>query len=491
MSHFKAKSQVGTEQVLTPQDIDFGVGLLNYNPNSRLEDYHVIHHKTPSPHHELKLSTLDVSMAKNWMPFSYAFENINANPEFMNPILLMDSLSKTLDLMPAFSGRIEMEGGSPYDFFRPLGSMKLKLNNKGAWFCTEKLNFSFSEIRDKHFGKSIIPSECSFNTFMKAAILARDGLSDVPVLAIKALYFPCGSVILTAHISHLIADGRSMYEFIKLWSQVAMKRTTSPLNDCRHFGDAKELLSQEKSEQVKADFCAMSPYIPSSANVKPCCFSIHIDKLEKLKQQVNASFADGEWVSTNDIVCAMINRMVIRARKLDPDSYFSAGRTVDLRSRMGLESTAFGNYVGIHMGEKLQVRDVLNQTLAQTALTLRKFLNNYTPKKITQLIQNYSSVPPDAIPFQLAGTKCDVDFIVTSLVRFDPSQVNFDNSPGIFFSGSYYLEGGLSLNPIYRFHLSGVAVIADAHAEAFLNDSEAQEFGFLAEPMPFNLYSTN
>ncbi|KAI0239296.1 hypothetical protein L0F63_004026 [Massospora cicadina] len=487
MSHFKAKSNVISNQVLTPIDVDFSVGLLNYDPDAELEAYHVIRHNEPSQRGEIELSTLDLSMAKNWMAFTYAFENVNLKRDFMSPEMLQTSLAATLDLMPALSGRIVMDGGSPYDLFAPLGRMWLKLNNAGAWFCSRRLDFKFSEMR-VHLGKHIVPSECLFNAFMEAAILARGGHADVPLLAAKAIYFPCGSVMLTAHISHLVADGRSMYEFVKLWGQVAMRETPSPLDDCRHFGTAKQLLDEGRAKEVEAKLRALTPYVPTSDNVKPCSFSVHKNTLATLKAQINGSLPELEWVSSNDIVCAMINRMVLRARKLPRGARFSAGRTVDLRSRLGLDADSFGNFVGIHM-EELSVGFVLDQTLGQTAQTLRRSLASYTTEKVDHLIRTYSSIKRDAIPFQLAGSDCKVDFIVTSLNRFLPNLINFDDSPGLYFSGSYYLEGGLTLNPTYNSYLQGVAVVAEEHVDALVNDFEANRFGFKVVPMPFKLFT--
>ncbi|KAJ9090204.1 hypothetical protein DSO57_1004782 [Entomophthora muscae] len=263
------------KQALGFCDIDLGVGILEYG-DGPLEEYDVVRaNETCKPDTALELSALDLHMPRNWMYCNYLFENTGNHKDFMSPEKLKTSLAKALDIIPALAGRLQCDDGSPgMNFMKPRAPTRILLNNKGAWFASTTMKTPFEEMRKKHLLGSLIPSQFLFKRFIKAAIESREKNADAPLLAIKVVYFDCGSVSLTAYISHQVADGSSMNEFVRLWGQIARGVSPDPLSDSRHVVNSLPKLDHRETSEAQARFFEYKRFKLLTTDMQLCKLTI-------------------------------------------------------------------------------------------------------------------------------------------------------------------------------------------------------------------------
>ncbi|KAH0372162.1 hypothetical protein KCU65_g1295, partial [Aureobasidium melanogenum] len=145
----------------------------------------------------------------------------------------------------------------------------------------------------------------------------------IPVFAAQATLID-GGLILKICIMHLVADAKAIYEIVKTWAQ-----------NCRHLQDpstvpACEQLPLSVFERTSFDHGVKkpdahpgylvfdSPPAPPAAMFKQTfrtrVYRISAANLIKLKEDTSVGIDDGEHISTNDAVCALIWRCVLAAQ---------------------------------------------------------------------------------------------------------------------------------------------------------------------------------
>ncbi|KAG9834440.1 hypothetical protein KCU98_g12281, partial [Aureobasidium melanogenum] len=166
-----------------------------------------------------------------------------------------------------------------------------------------------------------------------AAALSQDVLCPVPVFPMHAPPIPVfaaqatlvdGGVILNICIMHLVADARAIYEILKTWAQ-----------NCRHLQDPSMVptceqlplsVFEKKSFEHGAEtpdahpeyLIFDSPPAPPPAMFRQTfrtrVYRIPAANLIKLKEDASFGMDDGEHISTNDAVCALVWRCVLAAQ---------------------------------------------------------------------------------------------------------------------------------------------------------------------------------
>ncbi|KAJ9090202.1 hypothetical protein DSO57_1004780 [Entomophthora muscae] len=468
-----------TKQLISASEVDPKLGLQDYS-QGQLEDYSVVCHNEPfESGSTLELSVLDIIMPRNWIPFTYAFENTAKHHNFMNPDNLKASLAKALAMVPSLAGRLQCDDGTAgMDLTKPRAPTRILLNNKGAWFASTTMKTSFSDMRSKYFKTALIPAQFLFNRFIKAAADPNNG--DVPLLAVKAVYFECGSVSLTVYINHFVCDGRGMYEFVRLWGQLNRGMIPDPLVDSRHIVLGIPKLDSEEIAAAQARFLKSKPFQPSMTDMQLCRVSIPDPLLKTLKQEINAKLAP-EWISSDDLYFCVLRRMLHRARKSQAAPYYI--RTVDIRSDLGLDNSAFGNFVNGHLEGPFEMDNLLNLPLEEAVYKMRSELKSFKEERVPKAVREFVSVHVSLAPDQLNDIIGSRDIGSTSLASLIPSRIDFQGSPAIYFFGCYYLSGIITINPVVDGHFNGVIGIEEPFLHDFVNDPEAKHLGFTVLPL--------
>ncbi|KAJ9090209.1 hypothetical protein DSO57_1004787 [Entomophthora muscae] len=467
-------------------DCDFGYGLSDYS-NQPKEQYDVVRHDLLcDPNANLELSALDMCMPRTWFPLTYAFENKDKKADFMSPEKLKASLAKALAIVPAFSGRLTCEsGGSAFDFFMPKARTHVQLNNKGAWFATDTMKTPFSDMRTKYLGKALLPGQFFFNRLQKEILEAKHGNADVPLLAIKAIYFDCGSVIMTVYFHHLICDGTGIHKFMRVWGQLTRGVTPDPLTDSRHLVSKVPKLNAEEAAIVQCQFEREMPPQPNMSDMMLCDVSIPDSRLKELKNEINAKIAP-QFVSSDDLYFTILARMLLRSRNNGEDPKYV--RTANIRKKLGLNESDFGNFVGVLREGPVKLDIILNSPLEEAVLYNRKALLDFHAKKVIRTVREYVSVDVSAVPEQLNNIDGSRDLGATSLAGFLPEKLDFDNSPASYLFGCYYYNGAFTILPIFDGKFNGVACVDKDILDAFIFDPEAKKLGFTVTLMKKYLF---
>ncbi|KAJ9090221.1 hypothetical protein DSO57_1004799 [Entomophthora muscae] len=469
------------KQTVSFTECDFGFGLADYSGQPE-EEIQVVCHDLPcDPNATLELSALDMCMPRTWMPFTYAFENTKNQPDFMSPEKLKASLAKALAIVPALSGRLTCEsGGSAFDFFMPKARTHIQLNNKGAWFATDNMKTPFSDMRYKYLGKVLLPGQFLFNRLQATILKAKQGKHDVPLLGIKAVYFNCGSVVMTVYTNHLVCDGTGMHRFMHVWGQLTKGDTPDPLTDSRHFVAKVPRLEHKDAAEAQCRFEQEMPPHPLLTDMVICDISIPNTRLKALKDEINAKIAP-EWVSSDDVYFTVLTRMLLRSRNNGVEPLFV--RTANIRKKLGLNESDFGNFVGVLRDGPVKMDTILNSPLEEAALYNRRTLQDFLGKKVIRSVREYVSVDISTVPEQLNNIVGARDLGVTSLAGFCPKLIDFDNSPAFYFFGCYYYNGAFVINPIFDGRFNGAMCVDESIVDTFTCDPEAKHLGFEITPM--------
>ncbi|KAJ9090205.1 hypothetical protein DSO57_1004783 [Entomophthora muscae] len=474
-------SKLHEKQALSFCDIDLGVGILEYG-DGPLEEYDVVRaNETCKPDTALELSALDLYMPRNWMYCNYLFENTGNIKDFMSPEKLKTSLAKALDIIPALAGRLQCDDGSTgMNFMKPRAPTRILLNNKGAWFASTTMKTPFEEMRKKHLIGALIPSQFLFKRFLEAAIKSREQGVDAPLLAAKAVYFDCGSVSLTVYINHQVTDGCGMVEFARLWGQITRGVTPDPLVDSRHAINTIPKLGPKQAAEAQGRFLKHEKFKPLPTDMQLCKLTIPNKHLKKLKGEINAKLAP-DYISSDDLFFSVHLRMILRARQ--PKTKVSYCRTINIRPSLGLDKSAFGNFVHMPLEGPFEPSTFVDEPLEKVALEIRNRLIGYTKDKMVQANKEYVSVETHSVPDQLDNYDCSRDIGCTSIAVYDPSRIDFQDSPAFVLGACYYISGGLTINHILDDTFNGTIPVDLSILESYKNDPEANKLGFTVTPL--------
>ncbi|KAJ9068802.1 hypothetical protein DSO57_1024992 [Entomophthora muscae] len=475
------------KQTVSFIECDFSYGLSDYS-NQPKEEIHVVRHGLPcDPNATLELSALDMCMPRTWFPITYAFENTNNQQDFMSPEKLKASLTKALAIIPALSGRLTCEsGGSAINFLAPKARTQIQLNNQGAWLATDRMKTPFSDMRSKYLGKALLPGQFLFNRLQAVIQEARQGDADVPLLGIKAVYFECGSVVMTVYTNHLVCDGTGMHRFMRLWGQLTKGDTPDPLTDSRHAVFKIPRLEEKDAAEAQCRFVQEAPIQPLFTDMVLCDVSIPNTRLKALKDEINTKIAP-EWVSSDDVYFTVLTRMLLRSRNNGVEPLFV--RTANIRKNLDLTESDFGNFVGVLREGPVKMDTILNSPLEEAALYNRRTLQDFLGKKVIRSVREYVSVDISTVPDQFNNLVGARDLGVTSLASFHPELIDFDNSPAFYFFGCYYYNSALAINPILDGRFNGTACVDESILKTYLSDPEAKQLGFEITPMKKYLFN--
>ncbi|KAL2515212.1 HXXXD-type acyl-transferase family protein [Forsythia ovata] len=289
-------------------------------PNVEIISKEIIKPSSPTPDHlrNLKLSFLDQVEPPVYVPliFFYQFDELCFDADKSK--LLKQSLSNTLTMFYPLAGRIH-ENSS------------IDCNDSGVEFIEARVHAVLSNVIHKS------------NMEELKKLLAVDPIGIVfdTLLAVQINFFDCGGIAIGVCLSHQIADGTSLVEFMNTWAATCRGKAkiVQPCFDLARSFPPKDLLGSGFTPNI----------LITKEKIVTKRFVFDKEKLAKLKEV--AASGDGSQVQDPtrvEAVSAHIWKqfMEIAKNKIDEKkALFFALHAVNLRPRTSppLSEHAFGN----------------------------------------------------------------------------------------------------------------------------------------------------
>ncbi|KAL7225573.1 hypothetical protein ACSBR1_020859 [Camellia fascicularis] len=175
---------------------------------------------SPTPHHlrTHKLSSRDQGATFLYIPVAFFYAPSTIHATFGGGD---DNGDKYDDVFHEISQRLKVSLSETLTLFYPLaGRLKNNLsvdcNDEGADFFEARVinNCRVSDILDEE--------RPSIQGMASLAPPQPTDYNNAPLSRVQIIFFPCGGVAITVHVSHKISDGASYSSFIKAWSEIAL-----------------------------------------------------------------------------------------------------------------------------------------------------------------------------------------------------------------------------------------------------------------------------
>eukprot|EP00252_Welwitschia_mirabilis_P003390 TRINITY_DN1346_c0_g1_i1.p1 TRINITY_DN1346_c0_g1~~TRINITY_DN1346_c0_g1_i1.p1 ORF type:complete len:477 (+),score=12.43 TRINITY_DN1346_c0_g1_i1:465-1895(+) len=271
---------------------------------------------------------------------------------------LKESLSKTLVKFFPLAGRLHKSDDGRYE---------IDCNDKGVAFVEAESNVEFKDLQNEDF---------SHRDFFED-LVRHHGDAEAPFLSVQVTFFGgLKGMCIGTTLRHVVADGRSFWNFMKFWSRICRRSTNLNIyeavqDDDEPFHDRRALqFPDHPADDVTHSFRAsktgrakLLTFVPTSArsddkdqckipNEKRQTHSkedgtairrFHLQEQDLLRLKTKAPPGTSTFVA----LAAHFWRSVVRTHEASCDSEVLLLLLVDLRHRMqtAFPRTYFGNCV--------------------------------------------------------------------------------------------------------------------------------------------------
>ncbi|KAJ2667357.1 hypothetical protein IW148_000052 [Coemansia sp. RSA 1199] len=264
----------------------------------------------------------------------------------------------------------------------------------------QSTELTFSELVEQAFAYSVCQRHNMDLTIPDGAI--RRSNDEQPMLMVKVTYLRDGGVVMFAMTNHVAFDGNAMFSFLAYWAQcnaghgVELPVDLQPvsnkiLTDADQTSDTSTDTAQSPAEisvdatRSPAEIATTITRAVSRDTMVPCVYSISTQNLRKLKQRVEASgeLQEGEWVSSNNVLTALVAQCVARANmrahvyEHGPWNVFQA---LDMRRPLGLPLRGLGSPIILAECNASADHVLHPDHLPALARSVRMSVDTYTPE---------------------------------------------------------------------------------------------------------------
>ncbi|KAI7986578.1 Shikimate O-hydroxycinnamoyltransferase [Camellia lanceoleosa] len=288
----------------------------------------------PSSKRRLWNSNVDLVVPSFHTPSVY-FYRPNGSPNFFEPHVLKEALSRALVAFYPMAGRLVRDDD---------GRIEIDCNDEGVLFVEAESDSCVDDFGD--FAPTLELRQ------LIPAVDYSKGISSYPILVLQVTYFKCGGVSLGVGMQHHVADGSSGLHFVNTWSDIArgLDLTIPPFID-RTLLRARDPpqpafhhIEYQPPPSMNADPQSTKPESVPEATVS--IFKLTKDQLNTLKAK---SKEDGNMVnySSYEMLAGHVWRSVCKARGLPDDQETKLYIATDGRSRLrpALPPGYFGNVI--------------------------------------------------------------------------------------------------------------------------------------------------
>ncbi|KAJ2593601.1 hypothetical protein IWW49_000412 [Coemansia sp. RSA 1797] len=319
----------------------------------------------------------------------------------MSPRRLQQSLTTALHSCPLLLGRFTVHAD------QTISHSYDPRNPNLPTFEFQSTDLTFSELKSQGFAYSLCQRHSMDLAIPDGAI--RRLSDEQPMLMVKVTYLHGGGAAVFAMTNHVAFDGNAMFSFLAYWAQcnnghgVELPVDLQPvsnaiLTNVDQTSDISKDAAQSPAEisvdatRLPAEIGTMITRAVSRDTMIPCVYSITTQDLRKLKQQVEASgeLQDGEWVSSNNVLTALISQCVARANmrahvyEHGPWTVFQA---LDMRRPLGLPLRGLGSPIILAECNASADHVLRPDRLPALARRVRMSVDAYTPEYLRNAMQ--------------------------------------------------------------------------------------------------------
>ncbi|KAJ2667358.1 hypothetical protein IW148_000053 [Coemansia sp. RSA 1199] len=312
----------------------------------------------------------------------------------MSPHRLQQSLIAALHRCPLLLGRFVVHADQ---------TMSLTYDPQNPNLPTlefQSTELTYSELKSQGFAYSLCQHH-NMDSAIPDGAIRRSG-DDQPMRMIKVTYLRDGGVVMFAMTNHVAFDGNAMFNFLAYWAQcnaghgVELPVDLQPvsnkiLTDADQTSDTSTDTAQSPAEisvdttRSPTEIATMITRAVPRGTMVPCVYSITIQDLCKLKQRVEASgeLQEGEWVSSNNVLTALVAQCVARANmrahvyEHGPWNVFQA---LDMRRPLGLPLRGLGSPIILAECNASADHVLHPDHLPALARSVRMSVDTYTPE---------------------------------------------------------------------------------------------------------------
>jgi hypothetical protein len=433
------------------------------------------------------LSAFDLQGSFSNIPYAFFYENRDNKNDFMPASLLKESLAKTLELFPHLVGHLRSTAR---------GKIQIELDpqrlNVPEFLETVDINQTFADIKKANFSWASWPE----NVATVKAFATPDAAGEIKLLNVHVVRLKGNSgVIIFINCPHYCFDGAGYFAFIKQWASCmgALDRAEKPsaiTNYCHDRAQIQGHLSEERrplDPVSDAMYTTGNFFCDSLAWLSPTMlgrllgkldglspgqghlFHIPQAKMDELRESLRAHVPEGSRISENDLLVALVSRTYVQSQAQpvpkagwftaapEPESHFTVRIPCDARPRLGIKGTYTGNLlIPMLVREPMEElrRETSPQTLARSALQVRRIIGNVTAPLISQFYGTVSSHPTSYMrPLAFAASHTTTSMVTTSQVKFGLYDADFGAGRPEFvcltplFAGSYTIAAFLPPPP--------------------------------------------
>ncbi|CAN8106521.1 unnamed protein product [Discula destructiva] len=350
----------------------------------------------------------------------------------------------TVQRVPFLAGSVvplpEKRNGRPWiRDIQPHGSAKLFIRH-----LEKELNFA--DLQEANFAPHLLDTQ-------QLCPLPEDGyFSNDPVDVCRfQANFVNGGLLLVVSVIHIAADGRGVMEIINIFAEQLRKAQKQlepgesflPFLETRRAKYRSDRTALVSGNGVAGDleqhtaWTSSMPNVPSQTEpVKTTyqMFRLGARALVDLKAFASSAARSAEdWISTNDVVSALIWRSIMIARYragylTGPDTETYAAQMHDCRTHLKIPEPFFGNV--LYMTKAcIPIRELLDppqRSLALAARALRADIRSVTADKFRDLV-GYAERTQRDVPTRsnMMETLSSQGIIITSHFKFDQYSAGF------------------------------------------------------------------
>ena len=374
-----------------------------------------------------RLSVMDVFNGNFSVHFLLIYEPTKGSSK-IDTSKLIKSLESTLEYYSEFTASLE----------KTKKEMNLKFDNNN----NNGVEFSIYE--------SCMKTEDAMDIANKKKIL-YDSL-DGALLKIKMTILIDSGYVLCFNFHHSICDGWGFVWFLKAWSNIFQQDNDSEFQEhgpgsfgsyrsstiedrCLITGyDNKKEVEAFREFTLNKSIAPTDIFLVGDMNVQFLVSKASLSpfKVEYTKQRVTS---DPEYISTTDIISAMVWKASIRARQVDEKEQTVFGAAHNFRKKFDLDESFFGNAV-LPFSVKLSVKEVLTLDIKDLAVLVRKEIVKLDKSQIKSKLGFMESANDWNLTrsnIHSAGN----DFFMTSWETFPLFNIDFNygRPKGLFFDG--------------------------------------------------------
>ncbi|XP_057302496.1 uncharacterized protein LOC130636699 [Hydractinia symbiolongicarpus] len=304
------------------------------------------------------LSVLDVCQPKVYVNFCYFFKNDGTDGSF-SVKKMIDGLKVTLQEYPEVCGSIE---------YTTSGGV-LNFDNHGVKLINSKANFSFKDVEAVGFEIEKLPEKDIFLPELQGFLLAKDAFLFIA----QIISLTDDSLMLVVSFHHVLSDAHGIFRFMNAWASATKHGHVGTYSN----NTDRSLLvgnGEKPTSLLDRGYISLTgppPQMPSLGKMSKYEFFISFAKLDSLKERFSEDLPGNMYLSKNDILTAIIWKATVAARVQKKCETTMIATVVNSRKRFGLPEGYFGNCVP-YLCKRLPVKDVLNMSLKETCLLLRK-----------------------------------------------------------------------------------------------------------------------